>query len=373
VKLAGYVQGDARSFRNWEAPDGVEDTELRRLRVGLEGKWKRLSFELSLDPRSDRNDDPSEGAHHLKDAYVEVRVKKGLRVRAGHFKLPFGVELQASAAKTDFIERSQLANSVNLSRDFGVMASGSVGKRVDYAAGVFAGDEWREHGRAGTTAAARLAVTPLAGLETGVSYTFGTVEAEPETLENPRPKGFGGEGPTGFELYDRHFVNGHRHRLGLDAVYRKGPVGLKGEWVRGREERKGQGSVFDDLPDEVATGWALSATWLLTGEKKRGTIVPKRPVFHGPGAVEAGVRYESFRFDDAGPDSGFAGSGNRARNIRVAGDDVFTAGLSFWPREWMRVMGNVVLERFDDPLLAPEAGRRGSYVTLLGRLQFQLP
>jgi phosphate-selective porin len=374
LKLAGYIQGDARSFRNWDAPEGVDDTELRRLRVGLEGKWKRVSFELSLDPRSERNDNPGEGAHHLKDAWVEVKVSKALHVRGGHFKLPFGVEFQTSAAKTDFIESTQLADALNLSRDLGLMAEGSVGKRLEYSAGIFAGDEWREHGRAGTTAAARVVVTPLTGLETGASYTLGSVEADAETLEDPRPKGFRGRGPTGFDYFDRHFVDGHRKRFGLDAVYRRGPVGLKGEMVRAREERKGQGSVFDDLPDEVAMGWALSATWLLTGEKKKkGAIEPKRPLFHGPGAIEAGLRYESFRFDDTGPDGGFAGSGNRARNIRPAGDKVFTGGLSWWPVEWMRVRGNVVLERFEDPLLAPESGRRGSYVTLLGRLQLQLP
>jgi hypothetical protein len=36
-------------------------------------------------------------------------------------------------------------------------------------------------------------------------------------------------------------------------------------------------------------------------------------------------------------------------------------------------MGNVVLERYEDELLAPEPGRRGNYTTLLGRLQISLP
>jgi hypothetical protein len=39
----------------------------------------------------------------------------------------------------------------------------------------------------------------------------------------------------------------------------------------------------------------------------------------------------------------------------------------------MRFVGNVVVERFEDELLAPEAGRVGNYTTLLGRLQISLP
>ena len=36
-------------------------------------------------------------------------------------------------------------------------------------------------------------------------------------------------------------------------------------------------------------------------------------------------------------------------------------------------MGNLVVERYGEPLLAPEPGRQGNYVTLLGRVQLHLP
>jgi phosphate-selective porin len=161
-------------------------------------------------------------------------------------------------------------------------------------------------------------------------------------------------------------------RFGAEAVYRRGPFGLAAEWLRAREERLAQGSVLDDLPAQVATGWYAGATWLLTGEKKDNSIRPKRPFPRGPGAVEIGARLERFRFDDDGPDAGFEGAGNRARNIRPASDRIVTGGLSWWPVSWLRLMGNVLVERFEDPLLAPEPGRRGSYVTFLARTQLQL-
>jgi phosphate-selective porin len=169
-------------------------------------------------------------------------------------------------------------------------------------------------------------------------------------------------------------VDGRRRRLGADARWSAGPVAIRGEWLRATEERHGQGSTFDDLPAEVGAGWVASATWLVTGERKTRTIKPSRPLSRGgPGAIEIGARYEDLRYDDTGPDAGFSGAGNRARNIRPAADRVMTGGVSWWPVRWVRFMGNVVVERYLDPLLAPEPGRRGNYVTLVGRAQVQLP
>jgi len=368
--LSGYLQEDFRSYRDW-SPAEPKTSELRRLRIGVEGKWKRLSFQVDVDPRKERPEDTVEGAHYLKNAYLELRLAKALRIRGGHFKLPFSPEFLTSAAKTDFGERSMLVDALGLDRDWGGVALGEIG-RVRYEAGVFQGDGWRTHQRAGTTGAARVEVTPLTGLDFGTSYDEGRVEADDEAL-SARPKGFSARGPGGFRFSARHFVDGRRRRLGADGTLHRGPVGLKGEIARAWEERKGQGATFDDLPRAVTTAWAVSGTLLVTGDRKRNTIRPRHPVPHGLGAVEVGMRYESVRVDDDGPDAGFAGAGNRARNILPVGDRVLTGGLSWWPRQWLRFLGNVVVERFDDDLIVPEPGRRGNYVTLLGRVQVSLP
>jgi phosphate-selective porin OprO and OprP len=371
IALAGYAQEDFRSYRDWTLLE-AQTSELRRLRIGTEGKWKRLSFEVDVDPRKERPEDTTEGAHHLKNAYLEFRFAKAFRIRAGHFKIPFSGEFLTSASKTDFVERAMIVDAIGVDRDWGGVALGEIGP-LSYEAGVFQGDGWRSHPRAETTGAARLMVRALTGLDLAVSYTEGRVEADDESLLAPEPKGFNVKGPAGFTFSSRHFVNGRRRRLGGDAELQRGPVGLRAEIARGWEERNGQGSTFDDLPQAVLTGWTVSGTWLITGDKKRNTIRPRSPMFHGPGAVEIGVRYEEVRMDDDGPDTGFAGSGNRARNIRPAADRALTGGISWWPRRWMRFMGNVVLERFEDELLAPEPDRGGNYTTLLGRLQLSLP
>ena len=371
-QLTGYIQGDFRSFRNWEAGD--EDTgslrsdpsELRRLRTGFGLEWRWLALQLQVDPQDDGDE--------LKDLYLDIGPHKAFHVRGGHFKVPVAAEFLTSASRTDFMERTMLADGIGPSRDWGLMAHGEPSKSFAYQLGVFRGDGRTENFRADWTVAGRVVASPADDLDLGASFSQGDVEAEPDTPGlDPSPKGMLGEGPGGFEFYDRHFVNGRRRRLGADVAYTPGPIGIKGEYLEGREERLGQGSTFDDLPDQRARGWAASATWLVTGDAKKARIEPRRPFPHGPGAIEIGARYEELRFDDVGPDEGFAGAGDRARNIRPAADRVFTGGLSWWPVRWVRFMGNVLVERYLDPLLAPEPGRRGNYVTLVARAQVQLP
>ena len=140
------------------------------------------------------------------------------------------------------------------------------------------------------------------------------------------------------------------------------------------EERLGQGSLGDDLPTEVLRGFSASATWLVTGDRKVHTIRPDHPLgAHGIGAVEIGGRFDWLHADDNGPDVGFQGAGNRARNIRPVGGKTLTGGVSWWPVYFTRLMGNVVWEHYDDPLLAPVPGRQGHYIALLGRLQLSIP
>jgi hypothetical protein len=89
--------------------------------------------------------------------------------------------------------------------------------------------------------------------------------------------------------------------------------------------------------------------------------------------VDVALRYEWLQFDDDGPDVGFENLGTRASNIRPASCRVLTGGISYKPRPWVSVMGNVLLESYGDALTAPEPGRKGTYVTTLLRLQIALP
>jgi phosphate-selective porin len=374
LDLVGYSQFDFRAFPDWKVQSDTrgnlhhptEDLP-RRLRLGIEGRWKKLAWEIQGDPQ--------DSTEHLKNAYVELRLAKALRIRGGSFKVPVSREWLTSASKTDFIERSMLADILAPGRDVGGMAYGEVGDRLSYLVGVFAGDGRTNQSRADTTTAGRLVVTPIKHLEIGSSYSQGDVRADPESeTVAPVPRGTAGRGPSGFRFYVAHHVNGTRRRVGVDSAFKFLGFTVKGEWLRQQEERLGQGSVFDDLPEEVGTGWAVSAAW--TSKKKKTTASEdESEVTQGwyKGPIELAGRYEELRFDDNGPATGFAGVGNRSRNIRPAADRAITGGLSWWVGKWARLMGNVALERFEDPLVTPEPGKRGNYVTLLGRVQIQIP
>ena len=70
---------------------------------------------------------------------------------------------------------------------------------------------------------------------------------------------------------------------------------------------------------------------------------------------------------------GFESAGSRAANVRAAGYHAFTSGLSWWPSSFLRFGGDVVVESYTDALRAPTPGKKGNYVTLLGRVQVHLP
>jgi len=123
-------------------------------------------------------------------------------------------------------------------------------------------------------------VTALTGLDLGVSYNEGRVKAEDETAADPQAKGLTARGPGGFRFSTRHFVDGRRRRLGADGAFHA-VRRAQGRDRRGWEERNGQGATFDDLPRVVTTGWAVSGTWLVTGDRKRNTIRPRHPLPHG--------------------------------------------------------------------------------------------
>jgi phosphate-selective porin len=372
LALEGYLQADFRSFQDWTAGDDdsgnlrADEFEWRRLRIGVEGEWKRLSFEASADPAFDEGDE-------LKDAWVSLRLAKALQVRGGHMKLPVSPEFLTSAAKTDFVERSTAVEGLGPSRDWGVMLHGEIGRAVEYQAGVFEGDGRTRDDRAGTTAAARLVLKAARWLDLGGSYSQADVEADPVGTDlDPEPKGLAGTSVTGYRFFPSVFVHGRRLRWGADARIQAGPAALWGEFLEGREDRQAQGPTLEDLPEVQGEGWSVTATWLVTGEKKTRTIRPSRSLFGGPGAVELAVRYEELRFDDVA-NEGFESAGSRAANVRPAGFRALSGGLNWWPSPFLRLVGDVVVERYEDGLRAPEPGKEGTYVSLLGRVQVRLP
>lgn len=391
ASLTGYIQGDFRAF-GWDVEESIqraEDSDIRRLRSGVEVEWKKLALDFDIDwTNSARNlasiGQPPYDNPEMKNLYAQYEFAKWFSLRAGTFKVPVSYEFLTSAGKTDMVERSLLANTLGPDRDWGVMALGEIKNRLNYSLGVFAGDSRTGISRSDTTVAGRFVFAAWKPLDVAASFSVADVKAEPDGAgTDPLPKGIRGTSPSGWRFYDRKFVNGQRLRWGLDSQYTHKGFQLKGEFLQLREERKGQGSTFTDLPIEIGTGWSVTATCILTGEKKQRTLKPNKSLFKGgPGLIELAAKFESLKIDDAGPSSGFEGAGNRARNLRPAQDRILWGGVSWLPSAWMRVYGDVYVERYLDALLAPEPPGarfvsdpkgRGDYVTFVARVQFMIP
>ncbi|MGH8080167.1 MAG: OprO/OprP family phosphate-selective porin, partial [Lysobacter sp.] len=84
-------------------------------------------------------------------------------------------------------------------------------------------------------------------------------------------------------------------RLGLEAIWQRGPVLLQSEYLHIDVDRTG-------LRDYRADGYYVSAAWVLTGEKRSyksaafGNVKPKR----AGGAVELAARYSRVDLNDRG-------------------------------------------------------------------------
>jgi hypothetical protein len=359
VTPRGYVQLDWRGFPDWIVqPDtGRLDRatfEVRRLRFGVDGRWQRVAYELTIDPQD------GDGVF-VKDAYGQIRLPVGLRLRAGQFKLPGSREYGEAARSLDFMERSSLAASAAPGRDIGGMVTGAWGRRLEYQAGLFAGDGNGRASRAGRTSAGRVAWDGPKDWEAAGWFTEGSTSA----VDSEPPNGLDGRSTVGYRFFERLYVNGRRVRVGGGAGWTPGPWRLRVEGLRVRDDRSEQGLDFEDLPGVAALGWSASVTRELGRRSGRARARWRE--------LDLGVRLDTLSFDDTGAETGRDSVRPRATDVRRRGVWTLTAGVTWRPTRFARILTNVGVERYSESRSAPEPGRAGSYVTAGTRLQLELP
>lgn len=344
-----FVQIDLRAFPDWKL--GADDTrlqregfEVRRVRAGIDGRWRDLRFEVSVDP-IEWNEPP------IQDAWVEWRLAKAVRLRGGQFKLPGGREYGTSSRRLGFLERSPLSESLAAGRDTGAQVDLRFGQRWHAEAGVFLGDgRGREH-RAGATVASRVQWRPVSRLEIAGYGTVGHVPAVPEISD---PNGPNGRATSSYRFFDRVYVQGRRTRAGADAEWRQGHWRATAEALWLTDERIGQGADGGTLPSLRGIGVTTALRWQRTGPM-------------------AGVRYDRISFDDTGPATPLSGVRPRVSDLRLRGAEAVTVSAGWRLSRWLRVLGEGAVERYFEPRSAPSLDRQGPYVTLGVRLQVEWP
>jgi phosphate-selective porin OprO/OprP len=339
LEAVGKFQMDWRRF-----DDSLEAAtfDLRHARVGTRGVlFRRVEYEVEHE-LTDRD-------RPWRDAYVNIRAAPALEIRAGHFKIPFGLEQLIGIMDLDLAYRSAASSYLTPGRDTGVSAHGRLlDKAVRYEAGLFrdGGDNVRGSERAdsrrATTLAARIMASPwrhtkavaaLKGLTVGAGLTSGTVAEGTDSL--------GAETVAGAAVFERVYVDGRRRRMGVDLEWRRGPVALRAEQLWVRDERRGEGTDDNDLPEALYAGGHIGGSWLLTGEKNTGHPAPRRPLLRGgPGAIEVAARVEWLSFGSAS--NGIASSSPRADHILRRSHTAYTLGVNWHLAAFARVQMNVL-------------------------------
>lgn len=260
--------------------------------------------------------DVGEGEVELLDGYAEAALGRGLNVRVGRFKTPFGFESLRSSKDLRFAERA-LATALSPRRDVGAMLWGEWA-RVRVEAGVFNGVP---DGQGRQVAAdesldvvARVFAFPVPGVGIGVAGSAGHErgtedDAALADYETPGDRAF-------FRYADGVAADGPRLRVGPQATLDLGRLSLLGEWTAARHRVR----AADGLETVAAQAWQVAASAVLVGEPRGSRRpAPRRSVFDGgPGAVEVSARLHGLRVSDAAARLAAEGSAPRATAAGVA-------------------------------------------------------
>jgi phosphate-selective porin OprO and OprP len=306
-----------------------------RKRVGIEGVlFDRVSFQIEGEVG---DTDP------WRDVYADVKISRALRVRAGHFKVPFSLEQLTSGGDLDFVARAAAVTELAPSRDLGVMVHGRVARRMlKYEAGVFEADGatrlWADD--ALRTLASRITLAPLAD---GSTLGSDRLEFSAALMRSNLPEGrlgTAGHLVMGNTFFRRMFVNGTRTRLGASIAWNGERASLRGELLRSSDTRIGQGLDGGTLSDLVSNGGYVSGLVHLV-RNSRGDF-PLR-------ALDLTGRFDRLVFGNGlSADEAFLNP--RADLVARVGKDAVTGGVNWHLNRWIKVQGNVVREQVLDPL-----------------------
>ncbi len=302
IRLRGLLQADVRAYPGDDQVKGTDTLLLRRVRPYLEATFLDL-VDVRLMP------DFGQGTTVLFDAWADVRVCPGFKLRLGKFKPPIGLERLQSASSITFIERA-LPTSLVPNRDLGLLATLDVLKGfATLELGVFNGVVDGGNGDADTNDAkdtvARLTLRPLALLgdedlpvvSLGFAFSYGRQNGTATATNLPSLRSSGQL--TWFSYASDAVANGGRLRLAPQLWASWGPVGLLAEYVRSAQDVQ-RGAEISRL---AHAGYTVQLSYVLFGGKAAydGAQVKKAFSFKEgqAGAVELAARYHALALDEA--------------------------------------------------------------------------
>jgi phosphate-selective porin OprO/OprP len=308
VKIKGLLQVDGRFFFDDPALKLKDQFLVRKARPYVDASLGNVAdFRIMADFTSPTSP--------IQDAYVDFRPWPFLKLRAGKFKSPVGLERLQNDAAVKFAERS-FASSVAPNRDVGFQLHGDIlGGAIYYALAALDGapDGASVDGDASYAKdfAGRLFFQPFKtdpysifnGLGFGVAGSTGNQRG---STAAPGLSGYVTAGQQSFFAYltdskdatNTPFANKRRERISPQLYYYVGPFGLQAEYIVSRQTVEKKGARVK-LANQATL---VQASYVLTGDANSydGVVVKDNfdPSKGTWGAVELSARYNELKIDD---------------------------------------------------------------------------
>jgi phosphate-selective porin OprO/OprP len=307
ARIQGQFQVDGRRFFGDQSLRDKDTFLVRRVRPSLRVAVAGLA-DAVLTPEF------AGATTQLLDAYIDVHPWPWLRLRAGKFKAPVGLERLQSITSLVFTERA-LDQNLSSQRDVGAQLWGDVaGGVVRYEAAIFNGAPngslSEVDNRYSKTLAGRVFVQPFARpsltwlgrLGVGFAVETGS-EKGSSTIANGAVSGtwLGSFKSTGQNTIFSYLVSTtdetqtvialHRHtRLNPQLYYYYGPFGLEAEYLRESQgvDQDGVESTVNNSAGHATVAYVLGGERAFEGPRVRN---PFSLATGALGALEIGARY----------------------------------------------------------------------------------
>lgn len=356
VDWGAMVQLDGGQYGEYFSRVAKDDnfSYLRRARVFADyryGKDWRAELKLQYTELDDDLD--------INDAYIEYRGFKKLRMKAGKFKQPFGLERLEGSSNRSTTERAMVSTELAPGRALGIQVQ-RLKKRSSISLGLFQQDD--DEDEYSNTAPQSITARGTRWLKTGKGQRLHLGVSGSWTDWNDNP----------FRLNSRSEVNGadnivrsarfnadQQFSLGLEAAWQRGPLLLSGEYIATQIDAKADNFGNPGTTADYS-GYYLLGSYFVTGEKRkynngRFTGLSKKKL--SDGALELVVRYSELDLRDT-----FNG-----RTIGAHANTI-TVGTNFHVNHHARLMLHYIIPDISGDVVHNQTD--GNAVTLRLQLQF---
>lgn len=338
LKWRGLVQVDYRQYLDG-IDTGSQRTYLSRYPNNFPGTFivrkARPSFDVTLYKYASFRIVPEfgGGGTTLLDAYGELALWPGFKLRAGKFTAPLGIERLQSATDNFFVEYG-LTSNLSRNRDVGAQVSGDLfNEAFSYAVGVFNGavdgankdNDSTTHkdivGRLFTLPFRNGDIELLRNLGIGISGAWGKHWGDSVNTSLPVYRTPGQNAFFSYRSGARDSLTaqakGAYYSLLPQGYWFYGSFGLLGEYAYTSQEAWIPKSKTAFKSPRETRSWLATASYVVTGESPsyKG-LKPRHPLAtdgSGFGAIELVARAGQLSADENGPFPAFADSTKSAR------------------------------------------------------------